>query len=297
MNCYNSARYLKAALESVRTQTFSDWEIVFWDNRSSDESAAIFKSFDDPRFHYFLAPEHTILGKAKGLAIERARGAWLAFLDCDDLWLPHKLEQQVALVAKSGAELGLVYGRMDVLVEDDARETPVARNAVGANLVSRNKRLPEGGVFAHLLGGNFIPQPSAMVRSSAYRSVGGVNSEFKHAWDYDLFVRISKEWEVQALQEVCCRYRVHGSNLTHTQKEKGYQENVIIASRYLPDPAASQAVRVHESVYAGYEMCNGHFLAGIRRLWGRGDLLQFVMKAASFFWREFRIRTQKAISR
>src|SRR3972149_5927289 len=83
MNCYNGARYLREALASVLVQTFTDWEIVFWDNQSADESAAIFKSYSDRRFRYFLAPEHTVLGRARNLAVEQARGEWIAFLDCD----------------------------------------------------------------------------------------------------------------------------------------------------------------------------------------------------------------------
>lgn len=297
MNCYNSARFLEEALESVRAQTYSDWEIVFWDNQSTDESAAIFKRFDDPRFHYFLAPEHTFLGKAKTLAIEKARGEWLAFLDCDDLWLPHKLERQVALIAEGGADLGLVYGRMEVLVEDEARETSVAKGAVAANLASRNKPLPEGDVFAQLLEENFVPQPSVMVRRTAYQSVGGVNPEFKHAWDYDLFLRVSKDWRLRALQEVCCSYRVHGTNLTHTQKEFGYQEIISVLSHYLPDPAAAKAVRVYESIYAGYEIYNGRLLAGLSRLIRRGDTLTFAFKFLSFFWRGFQARIQAVLAR
>lgn len=290
MNCFNSDRYLEKALESVRAQTFSDWEIVFWDNRSTDESAEIFKRFNDPRFRYFLAPEHTILGKAKALAIEKARGGWLAFLDCDDLWLPHKLERQVSLIADANLELGLVYGRMAVLVEDEARKTSVAKSAIGANLSSRNRCLPEGDVFAQLLQENFVPQPSAMVRRAAYCAVGGVNPEFKFSWDYDLFVRISRDWKVGALQEVCCQYRIHGNNLTHTQKEKGYQESINIASRYLPDPVALQAVRIHESIYAGYELYNGRILAGVSRLLGKGNLLSFTGKLISIFWRAIQVR-------
>ena len=297
INCYNSARFLEEALESVRAQTYADWELVFWDNQSTDESAAIFKRYDDPRFHYFYAPEHTFLGKAKTVAIEKARGEWLAFLDCDDLWLPHKLEQQVALIQEGGADLGLVYGRMEVLVEDEARETSVAKSALAASLASRHKPLPEGEVFEPLLAENFVPQPSVILRRDVYWSVGGVNPAFKHSWDYDLFLRVSKGWKLRALQEVCCKYRVHGTNLTHTQKEIGYQESIAMMSNFLPDPAAARAIRVYESIYAGYEIYSGHLFAGLTRLVKRGSLTIFAHKFFNFFWRGFLARIQTASTR
>jgi len=115
MNCYNSAQYLHEAIESVLAQTYSHWEIIFWDNQSTDESVSIFKSYSDKRLHYFLAPEHTKLGKARNLAVKQARGEWIGFLDCDDVWLPEKLEKQITIILEEDTELGLVYGQMLVL--------------------------------------------------------------------------------------------------------------------------------------------------------------------------------------
>ncbi len=282
MNCYNSARYLREALESVRTQTFTDWEIVFWDNRSTDESAAIFRSFDDPRFRYFLAPGHTPLGMAKSLAIEQARGEWLAFLDCDDLWLPRKLEQQVALISEEGPELGLVYGRMDMLVEEEAKHTPMGRSAVAANCRGSNKALPDGNIFADLLKENLVPQPSAMVRRSAYRSVGGIDRNLRHAWDYDLFVKLSKEFKARAVQKIVCTYRVHSTNLSHVQTVVNYKETMAIVSRYLPVHEARLGIRSHETHFAVSEMRQGRILDGMMRVLVQGNIALFIRKFAKY---------------
>lgn len=287
MNCYNSARYLSAALESVRAQTFPNWEIVFWDNRSTDESAEIFRSFDDPRFRYFLSPEHTILGKAKGIAIENARGEWLAFLDCDDLWLPHKLEQQIAIISEEGPDLGLVYGRMGMLVEEEARATPLGKSALAATSHGSTKALPDGDVYAGLLKENFIPQPSAMIRRSAYLSVGGVNRELRHAWDYDLFVKVSKEFKARAVQERVCTYRIHGSNLSHTQAVVDYSESTAIVSRYLPLREARIGMQSHETCFAVSEIRQGRVLNGLMRIIIHGDMALFIRKLVTSLWRYF----------
>jgi len=278
MNCYNSARYLREALESVRAQTFSSWEIVFWDNRSTDESAKIFKSIDDPRLRYFLAPEHTQLGMAKGLAIEQARGEWLAFLDCDDLWMPRKLEQQVAIISEEGPELGLVYGRMVMLVENDAKHTSLGKRASAANWRVSNKVLPEGDIFADLLKDNFVPQPSAMVRRSAYLAAGSIDRGLKHAWDYDLFVKVSRAFRARAVQEAVCCYRIHGTNLSHTQTEDGYREAMAIVGRYLPAPEAKAGVQWHQTHLAANEILHGQILKGLRRLQRYGNFAIFLRK-------------------
>src|SRR5271165_3089230 len=97
MNVRNGASTLREALDSVLAQTFTDWELIVWDDRSTDESGKIAAQYSDPRICYFLSPEETSLGKARDTAIHQARGKWLAFLDQDDLWMPRKLEMQMAL--------------------------------------------------------------------------------------------------------------------------------------------------------------------------------------------------------
>ncbi|MDI6758016.1 MAG: glycosyltransferase family 2 protein, partial [Endomicrobiia bacterium] len=104
MNCHNSARYLKEAIDSVYSQTFGDFEIIFWDNASTDSSAEIAKSYTDGRLRYFRSDEKTTLGKARNLALKKSEGEYVTFLDCDDIWLPEKLEKQVAAFERGKAD-------------------------------------------------------------------------------------------------------------------------------------------------------------------------------------------------
>lgn len=278
MNCYNSAQYLCEALDSVLAQTFTDWEIVFWDNRSTDESAAIFKSHSDGRFRYFLAPGHTVLGRARNLAVEQARGEWVAFLDCDDLWLPEKLEKQVAIIHEEGEGLGLVYGQMQILVKEGGLKTRWGRGMQDYAHGGTQRRLPEGNIFPDLLKENFVPLLSGVVRRSAYWSVGGIDPTFKQGEDYDLFVKLSRAFKVRAVQEAVCCYRVHDSNLSHRQSEDGYREALAIVGRYLPAPEAELGIQWHQTHFAANEMRQGRILKGIRRLQMHGDFILFLSK-------------------
>ena len=95
MNCYNGETYLRESLNSVINQTYKNWELIFWDNQSKDKSAEIFKNYNDHRFKYFYSKDHTTLYKARNLAIEKAKGDFIAFLDTDDLWDENKLKLQM----------------------------------------------------------------------------------------------------------------------------------------------------------------------------------------------------------
>jgi len=109
MNCYNGEKYLKDAIDSVISQTYKNWEIIFWDNQSNDESSKIFKNYKDDRLKYYYAESHTeILYKARNFALKKAIGDYIAFLDTDDWWLPEKLEKQIPLF--KDPDVGLVYG-------------------------------------------------------------------------------------------------------------------------------------------------------------------------------------------
>ena len=116
MNCYNGEAYLDESIKSVLSQTYENWELIFWDNKSQDKSAEIFKSYKDKRFKYFFADEHTSLYKARNLAIKKSRGELIAFIDTDDLWVKNKLELQVPLFENS--KISLVYGNLWIIKND-----------------------------------------------------------------------------------------------------------------------------------------------------------------------------------
>src|SRR3989337_956605 len=114
MNCLNCSKYLREAIDSVYAQTYKDWEIIFWDNCSTDSSSDIAKNYDS-HLRYFKGEEFLPLGIARNKAVGQAEGEYVAFLDCDDLWLPKKLELQMPLFEK-GKDTILIYS--NYLVRD-----------------------------------------------------------------------------------------------------------------------------------------------------------------------------------
>ena len=108
VNCHNGEQYLAECIKSIIYQTYENWELIFWDNKSKDNSAEIFKSFKDHRFRYFISDKHTNLHEARNNALEKIKGDYIAFLDTDDWWTYNKLEKQVPFFENK--EINLVYG-------------------------------------------------------------------------------------------------------------------------------------------------------------------------------------------
>ena len=117
MNCFNCERYLKEAIDSVYAQTYTNWEIIFYDNASTDNSASIAKLFDN-RLMYFKGNETIPLGAARNIALLKCRGELIAFLDCDDLWKNDKLALQVPYF--NDPEVGLVFSNVDINKERES---------------------------------------------------------------------------------------------------------------------------------------------------------------------------------
>ena len=93
MNCYNGRIFLKDSIDSIISQTYENWELIFWDNQSTDDSSILLKSFQDKRIKYNFAKKHTSLYEARSLALRKARGELIAFLDVDDWWKKEKLDK------------------------------------------------------------------------------------------------------------------------------------------------------------------------------------------------------------
>lgn len=273
MNCHNGARYLNSAIDSVLTQSYENWELIFWDNCSKDESAQILAIYDDDRIHYHLASELTDLGEARNKAVDKARGEWVAFLDVDDVWLPEKLMKQVEIIRYEDESLGLVYGRMELLIENmESNSKWGERMNKDASLLATN-RLPEGDIFEALLHENFIPMVSSMVKRKKYLELGGINPNYNRAEDYDLFIKIAREYKVRAVQDVICRYRIHENNMSHVRVADNYHEAIEIISRYLPDKRVSKCIRKYQTLIAVEEIRAREIIQGVIRIVKKGTIL------------------------
>jgi len=196
MNCYNGEAFLHEAIKSVLNQTYKNWELIFWDNQSTDNSKAIFESYQDNRFKYFYAPEHTDLGGARANAFKHLDGDFIAILDTDDVWLPIKLEKQVQLF--SDPDVGIVISDTLFFNESDER------------ILYDQNFPPEGDVFRELLADYFVSLETLMLRKSVVDKLDyGFDSDFSFIADFDLVLRTASISKLAICKEVLAKWRVH----------------------------------------------------------------------------------------
>ena len=100
MNCHNGQEFLDESLKSLLEQSYNNWELIFWDNCSTDNSKKILQSFSDDRIKYFKSDKFTSLYEARNNAVEKASGKYVGFLDTDDLWESSKIEKQLNYLKK-----------------------------------------------------------------------------------------------------------------------------------------------------------------------------------------------------
>jgi glycosyltransferase involved in cell wall biosynthesis len=215
INCFNGAEFLREAIDSVYAQTVSDWEIIFWDNASVDESASIAHSYDG-RIRYFLSAETLPLYEARKLAVDQCRGECIGFLDCDDLWAPRKLEVQLRAFQED-PRLSLVHTNAVVLNENGHRS------------IRHRRQQPSGEVFRDLLRNYGICLPTVMISGAAAKEFN-FDPAFYFSGDADLFMRIAHKSRIAYLHEVTAVYRVHSGagTLRHIQRLPCENEQILL---------------------------------------------------------------------
>ena len=205
MNCFNGEIYLREALKSILAQTYQNWELIFWDNQSTDQSADIFKSYKDDRLKYYYSPKHTNLGGGRAKAYPLLRGEFIAILDTDDLWLPNKLEEQ--LKCFDDENIGISITNTEFFSKKRSK-------------VLYKKPPTQGWVTNELLKNYYISLETVMLRCSFVQSLEyAFDPDFSHIADFDLIVRTSTVSKLAYIPKVLAKWRVHNASGSWASKE------------------------------------------------------------------------------
>lgn len=182
MPTYNRAHLLPRAIGSVLAQTFSDFELLVVDDGSTDRTGEVVAGFKDGRIRVLRLDRNDGASRARNAGIQAARGAWVAFLDSDDEWLPRKLELQLTRLQEvNDPRATVAYCLCEQ--DDGATKRTVPSSGV----------LPGGDVFDHLLRNQRPPTASAfVVKRSALLNVGGFDENFPSSNDIDLWLRLAE---------------------------------------------------------------------------------------------------------
>lgn len=198
---HDGEAFLADALESVAAQDYAPLELIIVDDGSSDRSAEIARSVSDATV--VSTPCRGVCA-ARNLGLSMANGAFVAFLDHDDVWLPRKTSLQAGHLTEH-PEVGCVLGRQEIFVEP------------GHELPAWMGRDP---FFGDLDG---VPLVSAMFRTERLRGIGGYDVSYTIAEDRDLFVRLrATGCRIEVLSDVVLRRRFHDTNRSHQSHRSGH---------------------------------------------------------------------------
>ena len=212
MNCHNGEKYLKQSLKSVLNQTFKNWELIFWDNNSTDDSKKIFKSFKDKRLKYFKSSKFNTLYKSRNLAFKKCKGDFICFLDTDDWWSKNKLLSQVRLFKKN-KNTSLVFSNYYFYYQKSKKKKIYTNNA-----------FKRGHITKDLLKNYYIGILTVMLKKSLIQKKF-FSSKYNIIGDFDLFIHLSLKNYFDFTQKPLAFYRVHNSNY-HINKKREYIEEI-----------------------------------------------------------------------
>jgi glycosyltransferase involved in cell wall biosynthesis len=188
-------RAVSCALRQVDVRV----EVVVVDDGSTDRTTEHLSAIADPRLRVLRLPTSQGGAHARNAGIAEARGRWVAFLDDDDIWSPHKLRLQLAMARAVRA--GFAYAR--------------AVSVEAPGIVTRLMALPSpGSLAARLLRSNVVPAGASnvVVRRSLLRRIGGFDEQLDHLTDWDLWIRLARAAPAVACDEVTIGYVQHQSN-------------------------------------------------------------------------------------
>ncbi len=212
---FNSADYIPQALNSLLEQSWPPDEILVVDNNSTDETAALVSTFAAPV--QLLREPRQGASFARNRGIEAATGEIIAFLDADDISLPHRIEKQLQ-VFSDHPHIDLVFSTMSYT---DANLQPTQSRARCDNFHGQS-------FFGQLLERNRIGSTSvAMARRSALLEVGGFDVHITHNEEYDLWLRLAATRQIQYIDEVLVHYRLHSDNISHQREAQRRNEKKL----------------------------------------------------------------------
>ena len=210
INCKNSEKYLNECIDSVLTQTFSNYEIVIINNFSTDRTKEIILSYSDSRIQYFETKSHLNLGAARNIGLEMSKGEYIAFLDSDDTWYPNKLE---LILKKFTENIGLVYSDVKYFNNNNSFNLYDIRN------------LYKGNCFKELLDDYNLCMSSCVISKKVILNQKILfDEELKVCEDLDFFLKIAYVSKIEYVRDVLVEYRIHGKNLTFKYPELFFDE-------------------------------------------------------------------------
>lgn len=217
---YNGEKYLKEAIQSLLSQTYSHFEIIAYDDGSTDSSLEIIRSFQDKRIRLFKNDENCGLITTLNKALGEARGEFIARMDADDICLPDRFEKQINYFKWNDID---ILGTEICFINEEGKTLGRGVGKYPGMEISPYTFLQRCPIY----------HPTVMFKKKIVKQKDFYDHGFPHAEDYELWMRLSKHHKLDLIDEPLLFYRVHGESITSTYSPQAKKSVIKALERHL----------------------------------------------------------------
>jgi glycosyltransferase involved in cell wall biosynthesis len=235
---YNNSAYILETLDSIRHQTYSNWELFVVDDASTDDSVTLISNW--LKSHPELDASLLVNDRNMGICytfnrfLSQARGNYISIIGSDDIFLPGKVTSQVALLEGAPSNVGIVFS--------DLSKIDAVGNLIVPSVYATGEIKPfSGKVWLEMLDTNFLGAMTVLIRSECLTQVGTFDENLAYE-DWDMWLRISREFDFLYQPEITCHYRVHGNSVLHRRRATIIDSSLKLLQKHTGVSPASDAI-------------------------------------------------------
>ncbi len=233
MSCFNGEKFIDKSVKSILKQTYKNWELIFWDNNSNDDSKKKILSFNDKRIKYYKSDYTTNLGISRSNAILKANGDLIAFLDVDDFWFKKKLQYAVEAF-QNNDDLGVFFSNYVIYFGNKKFKKKISSFVNQPN--NLNKILESYVKNTQLVAFLTVVIDKKILDSEPYY----FDSNLHIAADFDLLIRLSEKYKFFLYKKPLGIYRRHEENETKNSLEQQTNEQLLCYNKFIKNYSVNQ---------------------------------------------------------
>jgi glycosyltransferase involved in cell wall biosynthesis len=218
-------KYIPELLQSIKNQSFTDWELIIIDNGSYDNTQNLItkEMINDPRISYIKNEQDRGISFARNQGLQKAKGEYIAVLDSDDLWTDkEKLTKQIAYLEVNQDCAGVGTGV--IVINEQSKELSRYQNETDSKKIKQE-----------LLFKNLLAHSSVIYKKAAALHVGGYDENLPFLEDYDLWLKMGAIWKLANLEGFMTKYRKHQTNITKKELVRMLKMNIRLVVKYRKD--------------------------------------------------------------